>query len=89
MASVLVRIDTFATEICDHPIIGCQRPGKRCATLITKKDLRYILRPPALNLIRDERPIAAYIAMCHELELDYLRHIIRGDGAKHWDDFIY
>ncbi|TDL13778.1 hypothetical protein BD410DRAFT_871450, partial [Rickenella mellea] len=70
-------------EMCDHPIVGCQRGGPRHRTLFT--DRRYILRLPPSNLREDSE---AYKAWCRDSELEYLRRIVRNDGADHWEDFL-
>ncbi|TDL14947.1 hypothetical protein BD410DRAFT_154702 [Rickenella mellea] len=74
---------TFTSEMCDHPIVGCQRRGPRHRTLFT--DRRYILRLPPSNLREDSE---AYKAWCRDSELEYLRRIVRNDGADHWEDFL-
>lgn len=73
-------------EMCDHPIVGCLRPGERYNTIIG--DHQYQILSPPLSLLSTGEPRQAYLAWCHSLELEYLRRIIRNDGAEHWDEFF-
>jgi hypothetical protein len=74
-------------DMCDHPVVGCQRPGLRYRTVVKNK--KYIEYCHKLRSFGDEpNQRAAYIKWCQGLELEYLRGVIRNDGALHWEDFL-
>jgi len=64
---------------CDHPEIGCCRPGDRFRTHLKRGD-----KVPYNIVVGKERG-AAYIEYCHVGELDYLRRLVLNDEATKWN----